>query len=146
MNLRKATLIASSANFTFFLIALAVEEGAWRAARESPMFTFLFSVCPQIVSAAVVYVASAWLSRSKVVSPLLAPVTLVLLGAIFFGLVIFGQPPDPDAAGQMAVFFSGLVECMAMTLLFAVAWLASQWIGKLRRKIDQSPKNGRIPS
>ncbi len=139
MNSRKATLIAASANFTLFLIALAVEEGAWRAARENPTFTFLFAVCPQIASAAVVYVASAWLSRSKVASPVLAPVALVLLGAFFYGLVIFGGPPDPATAGQMAVFFTGTVECIILTLAFAVAWLAAQWIGRLRRRIDPTP-------
>jgi len=133
MNWRRATLIAALANFTLFLIALTVEEGAWRAAWQAPGFTFLFSVCPQIASAAVVYAASAWLSRSKVASPVLAPATLVLLGAFLYGLVIFGGPPDPDTAGQMAVFFTGLVECIVLTLAFAMAWIAAQWIGRLRR-------------
>jgi hypothetical protein len=140
MNFRKATLIAASANFTLFLIALAVEEGAWRAAWEEPRFTFLFCVCPQIVSAAVVYAASAWLSRSKVASPVLAPAALVLLGAFFYGLVIFGGPSDPDGAGQMAVLFTGLVECIILTLAFAVAWLAAQWIGSIKGHQKLSPK------
>jgi hypothetical protein len=139
MNWRRATLIAALANFTLFLIALTVEEGAWRAAWESPSFTFLFSVCPQIASAAVVYAASAWLSRSKVASPFLAPTTLVLLGAFFYGLVIFGGPPAPDTAGQMTVFFTGPLECIILTLAFAVTWLAAQGIGRLRRRIGPTP-------
>jgi len=136
MNWRKTTLIAASVNFTLFLIALAVGEGSWRAAWKNPIFTFLFAVCTQIASAAVVYAATAWLSRSKVASPVLAPATLVLLGAFLYGHVIFGGPPDPDTAGQMAVFFTGLAECILLTLAFAVAWLAAQWIGRLRRRID----------
>ena len=139
MDWRKATLIAVLANFTLFLIALTVEEGAWRAAWESRSFTFLFSVCPQIASAAVVYAASAWLSRSKVASPFLAPAMLVLLGMFFYGSVIFGGPPDPDTAGQMAVFFTGPVECMILVLAFGVAWLAVQWIGRLKRRIHPTP-------
>jgi hypothetical protein len=139
MNWRRATLIAALANFTLFLIALTVEEGAWRAAWEAPSFTFLFSVCPQIGSVAVVYAASAWLSRSKVASPVLAPIALVLLGAFFYGLVIFGGPPHPDTAEQMAVFFTGPVECIILTLAFAVAWLAAQWIGRLRRRLGPTP-------
>ena len=138
MNWRRATLIAALANFTLFLIALTIEEGARRAAWEAPSFTFLFSVCPQIASAAVVYAAAAWLSRNKVASPLLAPIALVLLGAFFYGLIIFGRSANPDA-GQMAVFFTGLVECIILTLAFAVAWLATQWIGRLRRRIGQTP-------
>ena len=132
MNWRRATLIAALINFALFLIALTIEEGALRAAWEAPSFTFLFSVCPQIVSAAVVYAASAWLSRSKVASPVLAPAMLVLLGTFFYGLVIFGGRPDPDGAGQMVVFFAGLVECIILTLAFAVAWLAARWVGRLR--------------
>lgn len=139
MNWRKATLIAALANFTLFLIALTVEEGAWRAAWESPSFTFLFAVVPQIASAAVVYAASAWLSRSKVASPFLASAMLVLLGTLFYGSVIFGGPPDPNTAGQMAVFFTGTAECIILTLAFAMAWLAAQWIGRLRRRIDPTP-------
>lgn len=134
MNWRRATLIAALANFALFLIALTVEEGAWRAALESPSFTLLFSVLPQIVSAIVVYAASAWLSRSKVAPPVLAPAALVLLGAFFYGLVIFGGPPDPDTAGQMAVFFAGPVECILLAFVFALAWLAVQWIGRFRRR------------
>jgi hypothetical protein len=92
-----------------------------------------------MASAAVVYAASAWLSRSKVASPVLAPATLVLLGTFFYGSVIFGGPSDPDTVGQMAVFFTGTVECIILTVAFAVAWLAAQWIGRLRRRIDPIP-------
>jgi hypothetical protein len=139
MNWRKATLIAASANFILFLVALAVVDGAWQAARESPIFTFLFSFCPQIASVAVVYAASTWLSQSKIASPVLAPATLVLLGIFIYGGVIFGGLSDPDSAGQMAVFFGGLVQCMVLTLVLAVTWVAAQWIGRYRRRIGPTP-------
>jgi hypothetical protein len=135
MNWRKATLIAASANFIFYLVALAVGDGAWRAARESPMFTLLFSFCPQIASAVVVYAASTWLSRSKIASPVLAPASLVLLGMFIYGGVIFRGSSDPNTAGQMAVFFGGLVQCMVLTFVFGVTWVAAQWIGRFRRRI-----------
>ena len=86
-----------------------------------------------------VYAASAWLSRSKVASPFLAPAMLVLLGTFLYGSVIFGGPPDPDTSGQMAVFFTGTVECIILSLAFAVAWLAAQRIGRLRRRTDPTP-------
>ncbi len=138
MDRRKATLIAASANFILFLIALTVEEGAWRVVWDGPIFVFLFSVLPQIVSAAVVYAAAGWLSRSKVASPILAPAAFALLGAFLYGIVIVGGPPDPGTAGQMAPFFDGLVECVLLILAFAVAWLAVQWTGRLRRRVGPS--------
>ena len=127
---RGAMVIAVCVNVSLFVVALTAQEGVsfLPIVLSNPGWITLCFL-PHVAVAAITYLGGTWFSR-KSTMPIVAPTTLLVVGVLGYGRLIFGGPLDPDTAQHMAVFLTAPMECLLLPFLL---WCLRGRIGVLKR-------------